>query len=325
MASRQVSGPAGGGQKVRSEIGESAAQHGADLWHQGFTVEQVVHSYGDLCQSITDLAFEMNATIENDEFRTLNRCLDNAIALAVTEYNHQRDTLVADRQAKAFNEQLGNFAHELRNELNSATLALSAIRAGNVGLSGATGSVLDRSLVGMRNLIDRSLSQVRMTSGLPIEHAIFSLADFIEEARLAASLEAEIKGCTLTVTAVDPLLAVAADRDLLFSALGNLLQNAFKFTLPQTEVTLNAYAAADDVLVEVLDHCGGLPVGAADIMFRPFTQSGDDRDACSRLHCRVIHWTGGRSPINSGLVSGRWTFWRDDLRVVRDRLNAMLM
>ena len=277
MQSRAVSGPSGGGKPSLSEIGEAAALHGGALLKRGFTVEQVVHDYGDMCQSITDLAFEVDVTIETDEFRTLNRCLDNAIALAVTEYNYQRDFMVADKQVEAFNVQLGFFAHELRNLLNSATLALSAIKSGHVGLNGATGAVLDRSLVGLRHLIDRSLTDVRMTAGMPIKHILFSLAEFIDEVKLAANLEAEVRGCTLSVSFVDPKLAVAADRDLLFSAVGNLLQNAFKFTHPHTEITLNAYAAADRIMIDVRDHCGGLPPGDAERMFMPFAQGSEDK------------------------------------------------
>ena len=94
----------------------TAALHGRELSQQGFTVDQVVHDYGDLCQAITDLAFERSAPIEIDEFRTLNRCLDNGIADAVTEYAFQRSSLVEDRSVKALNERLGFLAHELRNQ-----------------------------------------------------------------------------------------------------------------------------------------------------------------------------------------------------------------
>jgi hypothetical protein len=80
VQSRKVSGRAGGGKPALSEIGETAAQHGRELMQHGFTVEEVVHDYGDLCQAITDLAFEQDASIDIDEFRMLNRCLDNAIA-----------------------------------------------------------------------------------------------------------------------------------------------------------------------------------------------------------------------------------------------------
>jgi len=277
MRSRKVSGPTGGGKPALSEMGETAAEHGRELLQHGYTVEEVVHDYGDLCQSVTDLAFERNVEIKVDEFRTLNRCLDNAIATAVTEFGYQRDFVVADQQADALNIRLGNFAHELRNLLSNATLSLAVIKAGNVGLTGATGAVLDRSLVGLRNLIDRSLAEVRMTAGLPVQHELFSLAEFIGEVKLAAELEARVRGCVLFVSDVDARLAVDADRDLLFSAVGNLLQNAFKFTHPGTEVTLNAYSMANRILIDVEDNCGGLPAGDAERMFHPFTQGSDDK------------------------------------------------
>lgn len=277
MRSRRVSGPSGGGKPALSEIGETATQHGRELQLHGFTVEEVVHDYGDVCQSISDLAFEQGAVIEVDEFRTLNRCLDNAIANAVTEFGYQRDFLVADRQALELNEKLGFFAHELRNQLCTATLALSIIKQGNVGLGGATGGVLDRALVGLSNLIDRSLAEVRMTAGMPVRHHLFSLADFIAEVKLSASLGARVKECLFTVSVVDPELAVDADRDLLLAAVGNLLQNAFKFTRAGSEVSLNAYAVADHILLDVKDQCGGLPAGFVDVMFAPFVQGGEDR------------------------------------------------
>ena len=68
-------------------------EHGHDLLLQGFTISQVVHDYGDVCQSVTDLAVETDAPISSDDFRTLNRCLDDAIAGAVTEYAHGQDVI----------------------------------------------------------------------------------------------------------------------------------------------------------------------------------------------------------------------------------------
>src|SRR3546814_8449472 len=56
-----------------------------------------------LCQAITDLALANDVPFTMEEFRTLNRCLDNAIANAITEYAYQHDTLQADRQADAYN------------------------------------------------------------------------------------------------------------------------------------------------------------------------------------------------------------------------------
>ncbi|MCA1582283.1 MAG: HAMP domain-containing histidine kinase [Acidobacteria bacterium] len=278
MQSREVSGPSSGqkAESTRSEIGETAVLHGRELQRHGFTVEQVVHDYGDLCQAITDLAFEHNAPITIDEFRTLNRCLDNGIAVAVTEFNYRRDSAVADTETSALNERLGFFAHELRNRLSTANLALAAIKAGKVGLAGATGAVLDRSLVALSNLIDRTFTEVRLAAGEPAQQRLFSLAGFIAEVRLSASLEAQVKDCVLKVSDVAPELAVDADRDLLFAAVGNLLQNAFKFTRPQTEVRLNAYGADDRIHIDVEDNCGGLPPGDPQDLFLPFKRGSAD-------------------------------------------------
>ena len=41
---------------------------------------------GDICQAVTELALEQHAPITTEEFHTLNRCLDTAIAEAVTEH-----------------------------------------------------------------------------------------------------------------------------------------------------------------------------------------------------------------------------------------------
>jgi signal transduction histidine kinase len=275
MQSRAVSGRAGDGGP--SEIGATATLHGRELLKRGFTLDQVVRDYGDLCQAITNLACELGAKIEVDEFRTFNRCLDNAIAEAVTVYAQERGAAEADESVQLLNARLGPLAHELRNLVHTATLAVSAIKAGNVGISGATGAVLDRCLLGLRNLIDRSLAEVRVTAGLPARQKLISLADFVAEAGISASLEARARECKFTVCKVESGLAIYVDRDMLYSAVGNLLQNAFKFTKPHSEVSLHAYANDDRILLDVKDHCGGLREGAIEKMFRPFNQSGEDQ------------------------------------------------
>jgi signal transduction histidine kinase len=276
MDSRKISGPSGGGASL-SEIGEGAARHGRSLMALGFSVDQVVHAYGDLCQAVTDLAYERDAPFEIDEFRTLNRCLDNAIADAVTEFSYQRDFVMAERQAAETHEQLGSFAHELRNLLQTATLAFAAAKTGNLSLSGATGTVLERSLRGLRDLVAQSLDEIRTATGVAAHSRMFSVADLIEEVTRAADLAAQSKGCVLKVSAVDGQLAVSGDRDQLYSALANLLQNAFKFTHPHSEVTLDTYAVSDRILIDVKDQCGGLAPGDAERIFLPFTQNNEDQ------------------------------------------------
>lgn len=276
MESRRVSGPAGGAAAL-SEVSVSAAQHGKNLLDLGLTVDQVVHDYGDLCQAITDLAVEYDAPFKVDEFRTLNRCLDNAISDAVTEFSFQKDLLASQANAFESNERMGFFAHELRNFLGTASLAFSAAKAGNLNLNGATGSILERSLISLDKLISSSIDEVRVLSRVDLVLGAFSLADFIDEIVASASLSATSYNCTLRVMRVDPDLALVGTRDLLMAAVANLLQNAFKFTRPQSEVILTAYAAGDRILIDIADHCGGLGDGVAESMFQPFSQAGENR------------------------------------------------
>ncbi len=264
------------GQTSSPEIGKSAVQHGHDLLRRGFTVSQVVHNYGDICQVITELAVEMNAPIGTEDFGTLNRCLDDAIAGAVTEYGRERNQSTLERETARGSKRLGFLAHELRNLVHTAILAFDVLKTGNVGVAGSTGTVLHRSLVGLDALIGRSLAEVRLTQGVQNREP-FLVAGFIDELAPAATLEAHARGITLTVMPVDDRLAIDADRQVLAAVVGNLLQNAFKFTRPRTTVTLRVGASADRVLLEVQDECGGLPGGNVNALFRPFEQRGADR------------------------------------------------
>ena len=273
----QVSGPSGGDILALSEIGVGATAHGKALLGLGFTVDQVVHDYGDLCQSITELAYERDAPFSVEEFRTLNRCLDNAIADAVSEFSAQRDASLVDRLSSEANERLGFLVHEVRNALQMANLAVRAMELGSLAFTGATGSVLKRSLASMRNLVDSSLAEVRANSNLPVPRSIFSLAALIEDARTSAQLEADVRGCVLLVAPVDPVLRVEANRDLLLGSLVNLLSNAFKFTQRNTPVHLIAHEVDDRVLIDVEDRCGGLAPNYEETMFKPFTQMSSDR------------------------------------------------
>ena len=275
--SLQISGPSGGDVSKLSEMGLSAAAHGKALLHLGYSVDQVVHDYGDLCQAITDLAFERDAPFSIDEYRTLNRCLDNAIADAVSEFSAQRDAAIKVQQGLHENEQLGFLMHELRNALGTASLAVTAMTMGNLTPAGATGAVLKRSHVSMARLISSALAEVAVKGAAPDQQQPLSLAAFIADAKRDADLDAATRGCRFTVADVDPRLGIEVNPDLMLAALMNLLHNAFKFTHQHTEVTLEAYAAGERILIEVKDHCGGLPPGNPEKLFTPFSQRSGDR------------------------------------------------
>jgi signal transduction histidine kinase len=206
----------------------------------------------------------------------LNRCLDDAIAGAVTEYGRERNQSGIDGESARGTERLGFFAHELRNLLNTGLMAFEVLKTGNVGVVGSTGTVLHRTLLASHSLVTRSLAEVRLTQGIQ-NREIIDLAAFIEEVASASALDANARGVRLIVPAIEDGLRIMADRQVLAAVIANLLQNAFKFTKAGTAVTLRINATAERVLIEVEDECGGLPSGDANELFRPFEQRSADR------------------------------------------------
>jgi signal transduction histidine kinase len=257
---------------AHGQISESAGRHGRDLLRMGLTIGQVVHDYGDVCQTITELAVQQDAAIAGQEFRILNLCLDDAIAEAVTEYARQREHTIADQGT----ERLGVLAHDLRNLLHTATLTFESIKSGRVAAGGSTGLVHSRSLMGLRDLVDRSLADVRLDAGIECLESI-SVAGFVDEIEIGALHQARARGLHLAVASVDRAVTIVGDRQTLAAAISNLLQNAFKFTRKHGSVSLTTRATTDRVLFEIEDECGGLPPGKAEDLFRPFKQRSADR------------------------------------------------
>lgn len=260
-----------GGTSSDRQIGLSAAKHGKALHEIGFTAAQVIHDYGDVCQAITELAATLDAPIRADEFRTLNRCLDEAMAEAVSEFGRQRELSLSDDET----ERLGVFAHELRNLLSNSMLAFEVLKGGSVGVGGSTGALLGRNLTRLRDLIDRSLAEVRLQAGIKRRERVL-LAEFIEEVEVAATIEAKARGLLLTVTPAPQGVTIEVDRQILAAAVANLLQNAFKFTRPGGHVLVGTHADKDRAFIAIVDECGGLTRTPEDL-FAPFEQGSRDR------------------------------------------------
>lgn len=249
-------------------IGASAAHHGGELLARGFDLSQVVHDYGDICQAVTELALEQKAPITVEEFHTLNRCLDTAIAEAVTEHARMTAATTATREV----ERLGQLTHEVRDLLNTALIAFHALRRGTVAINGSTGAVLGRSLMALRDLIDTTLCDVRLSAVLQLPERL-SIAKFLGDTAVAGALHAEYRSLQFVVEPIDAALTVEADPQLLSSAVTSLLNNAFKYTHAGGRVVLRARAERERLLIEVEDECGGLPETKGD----PFQPFGDRR------------------------------------------------
>jgi signal transduction histidine kinase len=254
-------------------IERGAALHAAALLSLGYTVAQVVHDYGDICQVVTELADQVDAPITTDEFHTLNRCLDNAIAGAVTEYMRLRERSMADGET----ERSGIFAHELRNRISAAQLAFLAIKSGRAPIAGSVAAVVTRNLHGISRLIDRALVEVRVDSGSALRQRVH-LRQLIEDAEVDGTMEAGVHGVSLSVASLlEGEVDVDADPQVLAGALANLLQNAFKFTHAGGHVSLRTLVTGERVQIEIEDQCGGLPPGKVEELFGAFQQRGANR------------------------------------------------
>lgn len=287
------------GAPTNPDIGESASMHGRRLRLKGFTVSQVVHDYGDVCQSITELAVELNAPITAFDFRTLNRCLDDAIASAVTEYGREREE-IADFAATRDVERWGVFSHEMRNLVNTAMMSFDVLRTGSVGMGGSTAAVLYRSLTGLHALVNQSLAGVRMTQSVQ-RHDCIMVPDFMREIESTAAFEARSRGVHFAVEPSAEGIAIGGDRQVLAAVLMNLIQNAFKFTRANTTVTLRAGASPERVFFEVEDECGGLSGANPNELFRPFEQRSSDRTGLG-LGLTFCRWG---AEANNGRVHAR--------------------
>lgn len=254
------------------QLSASASIHGSELLNAGFTIGQVVQDYGDICQAITELAVELGPQITNEDFRTLNLCLDIAITDAVTEYARQSERAIMGRGV----EQLGFLAHELRNLLNTATLAFDAVQSGSVAPGGTTASLVAKSLASMSDLVSRSLAEVRLEGTVPRTERV-PLKSLLEEIEIAAMFEARNRDVELSIKPAESGVAVEGDAQILASIVTNLVQNACKFTRPRGHVTLGARVMTDRVFVDVADECGGLPPGKAEELFRPYQQRHKNR------------------------------------------------
>jgi signal transduction histidine kinase len=247
------------------DLANSAGAFGKELQHLGYTLSHVVHAYGAICQAITEVAIGQNIAITTQDFRVLNRCLDTAIAGAVTVFHAERVEDVSSRETQ----NLGLLAHELRNALAVVNTSLRLIRSGAVGFGGSVGQVMDRALKRQQQLIDRSLVEVRMRTDPEVRKECISFFQLIDHAIISADAEARVKSQAFDVE-IEPGLKIEADQYLLFSAVSILLQNAIQHTGAGGVIRIRAHEAGNKAVIEVEDQRAGINHAPADDVSQPF-------------------------------------------------------
>jgi signal transduction histidine kinase len=248
----------------------SAPEHGQQRELAGFMPWQVVQDYGSVCDVLTASAAERDVVIPAEEFNLLNRAVDVAAAKAIEGFWSAEER---DRAASSA-AQVGALAHELRNALHSAAMGFAILRKSEVGVRSRTGDAVERALVRMEDMIRRALAEARLEGGVALRIERVAAETLVQMVSGAAVTQRGIR----VETAVEARLFVDADPILLESALGNLVQNAVKFSAPGAAVSVRARRERDEALFEVEDRCGGLPPGIDTAsLFRPFVQGATDR------------------------------------------------
>ncbi|MFL5273912.1 MAG: ATP-binding protein [Anaeromyxobacteraceae bacterium] len=180
----------------------------------------------------------------------------------------------ADRRKNEF---LGMLSHELRNPLAPIRNSVYLLQRGAAGDEQGTHAmeVIRRQTEHLTRLVDDLLDVTRIASGkIELRLADVDLAELA--ARTADDHRAVMKhrDLALDVHAPRAPVFVRGDRTRLAQIVGNLLQNAAKFTNAGGRVTLSVAAGADGMAeLSVRDTGIGIEPALLDHLFEPFTQA----------------------------------------------------
>jgi PAS domain S-box-containing protein len=194
----------------------------------------------------------------------------------ITNYVHTRDALrLADRQKDDF---LATLAHELRNPLaplRTGLHLLQNIRSGLPSQAEQVLGIMQRQLDHMVHLIDDLLDIARIRQGkILLRQDPLSLKSVLEQALEGVQALLDAQGHQVILGAVDPSLQVTGDPTRLVQVVGNLLNNAAKYTPRGGRVSLRGGEATQPgmLLIEVADTGIGIPSDMLEHVFDRFVQ-----------------------------------------------------
>ena len=167
-------------------------------------------------------------------------------------------------------------AHDLRNPVNTIAMAASALSQSS-GLGRNEDRLLEmiqRSTLRMNRLIQDLLDTavIERHGELPLnpkDHPAQSLAEEVcELTRIQAEPKTVHVQCDIAGSAT-----VCVDRDRLLQVLGNLIDNAIKFTPKGGTITIRSEAGRNEVRFSVSDTGPGIPESDRDRIFEPYWQA----------------------------------------------------
>jgi PAS domain S-box-containing protein len=214
--------------------------------------------------------------IEDDEGRIVAA---SKIARDVTRQRQLADDLAAaDRQKNEF---LATLAHELRNPLAPLGNMLEVLKRADHDPQARTAAVttMERQLRQLVRLVDDLLDLSRITHNrLDLRHDLIDLGVVVAQAIEAARPLAEASGHEI-LTALPPApLRISADAVRLSQILGNLLNNACKYTPHGGRIGVEVAQREHTAVVTVSDTGEGIPPDRLHAIFDMFTQLDTARE-----------------------------------------------
>lgn len=250
-SSGAISGPTSGAPS-QSEVGMAAFSLGSEVYALGVPIDQLVHSYGDMCQAIVELSEQMNLRLEIAEYHLLNQCLDNAIATAVTEYEFHQNRQLASHSRRAEMAHKAEVSERLRNHLGTATTAIAALKLRELTLGGVTGRILERSLMHLNEIVNGLENEEIAHQAATEALHLVQLATFLTGVVSAVMPCTSILKRRLTLAPVPATLALQAPLEMLAAVLIGLLQACLERTVEDDEINLHGYARGSSILIDIV-------------------------------------------------------------------------
>ena len=277
-------------------------------------------------------ALVLVATLSHRRFTADDAALASEIAArAATSIENARLYHHAQQATRARDELLAVVAHDLRNPLNTITLAADALLE-EMSESVHPGerrqvAIVRRSADRMNRLIQDLLEINRLESGrLALEIRPCPAEAIVREALETMRPLAAASDITLECELIPHLPRVQADFARVQQVISNLVGNAIKFTAPGGEIRIRAEAVGDEVRVEVRDTGIGIPADQLPHIFGRFWQA-DRRDRRGiglglAIAKGIVEAHGGRIWVESHEGEGSRFFFTLPVAVVEARASA---
>jgi PAS domain S-box-containing protein len=176
----------------------------------------------------------------------------------------------ADQRKDEF---LGMLSHELRNPLTPIRNCLDVLNRTTPGgeQDRRARVIIDRQLSQLTRLVDDLLDVTRISRGkIRLQKARVDFVDLVRQT--VDDHRSLLEGRDVAVELPAVGLWVIGDRTRLAQAIGNLLQNAAKFTPKGSKVSISLARSDGRAVVEVADTGMGIEPDLLPRLFEPFTQ-----------------------------------------------------